>query len=148
MEGMGGRSRLHGAMPRLLAVAALLLGILFMHGMSGSASGATPSPAPDATAATAPDPAGLPMGHDADTSAPAKPAHDTAGAADTGTGSHLGMGLAGLCLALLVLGLAAIGRSRGWLNLRREPGRGDGAVVARPVRSRAPDLTALGVLRC
>ena len=144
----------HSVARRLLSAVAVLLGLFFMHVMPGSVFDAV---AHDASAgADAPS-----MRHvtAASSLAEARTLDATAvsgvgeprvlkdeGQSDAG--NHSGMGLMGLCLAFLtvvLLVLAACLRpwrllgGDSWLSI---PFR------SLPVRCRAPDLFALGVLRC
>ena len=148
----------HGVARRLVPVVGVLLGLVLMHGLSGSPAGAAAHhPPSDADAPS--------MGAVATTvmsgSAEERPSDAAASAQGEVTvvgvwaeerpddGQRPSMSLMGLCLALLtiiVLVLAA-SPSRPWAFVRR----GTWPSVPRPhlaVRCRAPDLFALGVLRC
>lgn len=149
----------HGVARRLLPVVAVLLGLFFMHGLSGSVFGAAAHHA--SGGADAPS-----MGELTTTvlwSGAGEPPADAAAVPAVGEvvalgawavgqaddGKHSGRGLMGLCLAFLTVILfvlaAACHRPRAvlgggtWWSVRLRP---------LPVRCRAPDLFALGVLRC
>lgn len=147
----------HGAVPRLLTVVAVLLGLFFMHGLSGSVSDAAPhhdtvgTDAPSmgqmsTTAYSRVAPAGVAEG-----SALAQlTAFDAWAPEQPDRAKRSGMVLTGLCLAFLtsiLLGALVAARLRPWGVL------GGGTwwpVLLRPLpaRCRAPNLFALGVLRC
>lgn len=138
MNAMDGRLRWRGPTSRLLAVAAIVVGLPLMRGLSGSMAAASPAAGTVDVAA----------GHDVETGVPAEPAHVEAGAADASAESHLGLGLASLCLALLALGLAAARRTGGSRHLRRGTAPEPDRPAALPVMSRAPSLADQQVLRC
>ncbi|WP_183093937.1 DUF6153 family protein [Nocardioides stalactiti] len=152
-RGVAGASRARSA----LVVAALaLFGLLSMHGWgthAGMHSDPSPAPAPVTLAHAGDHPRGLPGAH-GDHGAGGNVAADAAavGCDDSchGTGSGGGMGLAGLCLAVLgglLLGLALLLVRRGTPLVRTMV-----PAFHHPIRlgreRDPPDLLRLCVIRC
>ena len=152
--------RPHGRMSRRIpAVAMVLLGLLLMHGFSESASGATARHAATgsgATAVTAMESmatasVGLVIGvvDPANIGVEGVGPDDASGpTGQDGGAEHSNMGLLGLCLALISIAFVALVGAGLCHLLRRRVAWLSIAVSVRPVRCRAPDLFALGVLRC
>ena len=156
--------RLHRRMsPRIPAVVVVLLGLLLMHGFSESASGATVRHAPTAagppavavmeTMATASgeaiaavvDPSGIGTAIGLERVSP----DGASGPSDEDGGAeHSSMGLLGLCLALISIAFVALAGAGLRHLLRRRVVWLSTAFSVRPPPCRAPNLFALGVLRC
>ena len=130
---------------RALVMIVALAGLFAMHGLSDHGMGG-----PDAVAAVG----GSPMtdGRDAMTAA----GHDS-GMAVYAHGqqpmqNHHGMGLTGLCLAVLVVvllvGLSVWRRGLRPLSVRLPRWQPTRVVLARPGPLRPPDLPALSIQRC
>lgn len=143
----------HGTAVRILAIVAVLVGLFFMHGLSATGApmqhdgAGTTSMTPMVTVTAPAVTMMIPAGEMAMSPLDNVTTSTVWKAGQVADGDH-SMGLLGLCLALLAVVLVILVAARLCCRVRREGMWVSAPVPAQPVRSRAPNLFALGVLRC